>query len=528
MPLPGPTEIAHPRSMGDIVWFDELRASDVDSAGGKGANLGELTHAEFPVPPGFVVTAQAYLQAMDDAGVRSELAEVAAGVDPDDATVLAATSDRLQELVRKAGVPAALRARVLEAYEQLGGGRVAVRSSATSEDTAAASFAGMNQTFTNVTGAEQLLSRLVDCWASLFGARVVAYRRARGVTDEPAIAVVVQTMVASERSGVMFTADPTTDDESHIVIEGAFGLGEVVVGGQVEPDTYVVAKQGPRLVDVRVGTQTHAIFSDPANGDQRVAFTAAEGGRRVLADDEVLALAELGMRVEAHYERPQDVEWAIAGGETYLVQSRPITTLHAQGPRRPRPKDRCCSTASAHLRTPRAARCECCSRPPTRARFVSGEVLVAPMTNPDWVPVLRKAAALVTDGGGMTCHAAIVSRELGVPCVVGTRKATAVLRDGELVTVDGTKGVVIAGTATPAITGVERPPLAVATTGAEALATLVYVNLAIADHAEQVAAQPVDGVGLLRAEFMIDGRTEGRAPAGVAGTGRTRPNSSIR
>ena len=155
--------------MGDIVWFDELRASDVKSAGGKGANLGELTHAEFPVPPGYVVTAPAYLQAMDDAGVRSELVEVAAGVDPDDAAVLAATSDRLQELVRKAGVPASLRARVLEAYEQLGGGRVAVRSSGTSEDTAAASFAGMNQTFTNVTGAEQLLSRLVDCWASLFG-----------------------------------------------------------------------------------------------------------------------------------------------------------------------------------------------------------------------------------------------------------------------------------------------------------------------------------------------------------------------
>ena len=320
----------------------------------------------------------------------------------------------------------------------------------------------------------------------------------------------------------MFTADPTTDDESHIVIEGAFGLGEVVVGGQVEPDTYVVAKQGPRLVDVRVGTQTHAIFSDPANGDQRVAFTPAEGGRRVLADDEVLALAELGMRVEAHYERPQDVEWAIADGKTYLVQSRPITTLHALGTASAAPEGQVLlrglgaspNTASGPVRVLQS--------PAGASAFVSGEVLVAPMTNPDWVPVLRKAAALVTDGGGMTCHAAIVSRELGVPCVVGTRKATAVLRDGELVTVDGTKGVVIAGTATPVITGVERPPLEVATTGAEALATLVYVNLAIADHAEQVAAQPVDGVGLLRAEFMIADALKGVHPrALLARGGRT-------
>ena len=315
--------------MGAIVWFKDLGVTDVANAGGKGANLGELTRAAFPVPPGFVVTAPAYLEAMDRAGVHSELGELAAGVDPDDAAALEATSDRLQELVHKAGIPTALRAQILEAYEQLGSGRVAVRSSATSEDTAAASFAGMNQTFTNVTGAEQLLERVLDCWASLFGARVVSYRRSRGITDESAIAVVVQTMVASERSGVMFTVDPTTDDESRIVIEGAFGLGEVVVGGQVEPDTYVVSKLGPRLLDVRVGTQTHAIFSDPADGDRRVTFTAAEGGRRVLADDEVLALAELGMRVEAHYERPQDVEWAIADGKTYLVQSRPITTLHA-------------------------------------------------------------------------------------------------------------------------------------------------------------------------------------------------------
>ncbi len=498
--------------MADVVWFNEVRAQDVPLVGGKGANLGELTFAQFPVPPGFVVTAPAYLQAMDAAGVRSELAEVAGAVESDDATQLAAASDHLQSLVRKAGLPESLREQIVAAYDALGGGPVAVRSSATSEDTAAASFAGMNQTFTNVTGADDLLTRVVECWASLFGARVVAYRRARGFSDEPAIAVIVQRMVPSERSGVMFTADPTTDDDSHIVIEGAFGLGEVVVGGQVEPDTYVVAKQGLQLVHVRVGTQTHAIVSDPATGDRRVELTPAEGGGRVLADAEVIALAELGARVEAHYGRPQDVEWAIAAGETYLVQSRPITTLHA---RQTEPA----AAAGQVLLHGLGASPNTASGPvhvlqsPTGASdFVSGEVLVAPMTSPDWVPVLRKAAALVTDGGGMTCHAAIVSRELGVPCVVGTRKATTVLRDGEVVTVDGTKGLVIAGAAAPRTTVAARSQPPAATDGSEALGTLVYVNLAIADHADEVAAQPVDGVGLLRAEFMLTDALNGVHP----------------
>ena len=325
-------------------------------------------------------------------------------------------------------------------------------------------------------------------------------------------------MVASERSGVMFTVDPTTADESRIVIEGAFGLGEVVVGGQVEPDTYVVSKQGPRLLDVRVGTQTHAIFSDPADGDRRVTFTAAEGGRRVLADDEVLALAELGARVEAHYERPQDVEWAIADGKTYLVQSRPITTLHAQATTSAAPEAQVLLHGLGASPNMASGPVRILQLPTDTGAFVTGEVLVASMTNPDWVPVLRKAAALVTDGGGMTCHAAIVSRELGVPCVVGTRKATTVLRDGELVTVDGTKGLVLAGVVASAITFAE-PPAAGLATATEALATLVYVNLAIADHAEQVAAQPVDGVGLLRAEFMVTDALNGEHPRALLARG---------
>jgi pyruvate,water dikinase len=504
--------------MSAIAFFEDLSVADVPRAGGKGANLGELARAGFPVPAGFVVTADAYLEAMAAAGVRQELLDVASSADADDPVPLAAASDRLHDLVHKAGVPEALREEIVSAYERIGGGRVAVRSSATSEDTADASFAGMNQTFTNVEGGDDLLRRVIECWASLYGARVVAYRKARGIVDEPAIAVVVQKMVASERSGVLFTADPTTMKPDRIVIEAAFGLGEVVVGGEVEPDTYIVAKEWPWAENIRVGVQTHAIISDPAQGNRRVELTREEGGRRVLSDADIVEIAQLGARIERHYRAPQDVEWAIAGGDVFVLQSRPITTLAAPAPEVAPPAGEellrglgaSPGIASGAVRVLRS--------PAEDGAFVPGEILVAPMTNPDWVPVLRKAAALVTDGGGMTCHAAIVSRELGVPCIVGTRRATELLRNGELVTVDGQTGVVVAGAKTPALE-VHEAPTPVAARVEESLATLLYVNLAIADQAERVAAMPVDGVGLLRAEFMLTEALGGTHPRALLARG---------
>jgi pyruvate, water dikinase len=503
------------------VPFEALGIADVAVAGGKGANLGELCRAGFPVPPGFVVGAPAYLDAMEQGGVRAELMhlEKSAAVDaPDQLTEVAA---RMQALVREAGLPAAVRTELLDAYHRLGPDAVvAVRSSATAEDTSDTSFAGMNQTFTNVRGDDDLCTRVVDCWASLFGERVVSYRRTRNIGDEPAIAVIVQAMVRSERSGVMFTVDPSTGDQSVIVIEGAFGLGEVVVGGQIEPDTYRVAKDGPRLVDLRTGLQSFMIVADERRGDKKVVLSPAEGGRRVLTDDEVLELARLGLRVERHYGKPQDIEWAIDGGEMFLVQSRPITTL---GPLADAPNRAGSDDARVLLRGLGAApgrvvgRARLVASPSEGAALQDGDVLVAAMTSPDWVPLLRRAGALVTDGGGMTCHAAIVSRELGVPCVVGTRRATELLRDGELITVDGAKGVVYEGDrGSKAVADVVTTPKATTTSLAvEPLATKLYVNLAMADQAERVAALPVDGVGLLRAEFLLTEALGGRHPRAV-------------
>jgi pyruvate,water dikinase len=506
-----------------IRWFKELSLKEANLAGGKGANLGELVRAGLPVPPGFVLLAPAFLDAMEAGGVRAELRTQLAEVNVDDPAQLEASSASMRELVHRAGIPASLRSALVEAYRQLGKGvRVAVRSSAPSEDSAGTSFAGMHETFTNVLGEEALVARVLDCWASAYGARVVDYRKDQHLADEPAIAVVIQRMVDSARSGVMFTADPSTSNTQRIVIEGAFGLGEVVVGGQVETDTYTLTKAGPRLLEARLGHKAFKIFRDREGRERKVDLSDDEADARVLSDAEAVALAKLGTKVEQHYGTPQDIEWAEEGGIWFLVQSRPITTLHSNGSENLLLGGLAASpgTGSGAARVLHSV--------DEAGSLKPAEVLVAPMTSPDWVPAMRRASAIVTDGGGMTCHAAIVSRELRIPCVVGTRNATQVLRDGELVTVDGTRGQVFEGSRAPTkkesaievssrrepSTNAAAPSLAI-----EPLATRVYANLAIADQARAVAALPIDGVGLLRAEFMISDALSGQHPKALLARG---------
>jgi pyruvate,water dikinase len=500
-----------------IIWFENLGRADVAIAGGKGANLGELARAGLPVPPGFVITSGAFLSALDATHIRQRLRDLFGAVNPEDDAALSRSSKEMEELVLRADVPEVLRTAVLQAYRKLGRDvAVAVRSSATSEDTAGTSFAGMHETFTHVVGEAELIEKVKSCWASAYGKRVLAYRKGQRMDEEPCLAVVVQKMVSSARSGVMFTADPSTSDTSRIVIEGAFGLGEVVVGGQVEPDTYSFAKKGPKLLALRVGDKAFKVVRGPEGKEQRIHLPEEERLKRVLSDDEALALATLGLKVEKHYGAPQDIEWAEEGGRWYLVQSRPITTLALA-----RGEEALLSGLGA---SPGVAsgKARLLSAPDEGSRLERGEVLVAPMTSPDWVPTIRRAAALVTDSGGMTCHAAIVSRELGIPCVVGTRSATQVLRDGEAITVDGSKGRITAGlsaSAAKAAPAASMVPSALGTAEPESLATRLYVNLAIADQAQAVAALPVDGVGLLRAEFLITDALGGRHPKELLAAG---------
>ncbi|MBI5340993.1 MAG: phosphoenolpyruvate synthase [Mycolicibacterium rufum] len=501
-----------------------LTIADAEEAGGKGANMGEMVAAELPVPPGFVLLRDCYRESMRSGGVDAELNALhrEALQAASDTVALTERCERMQGLVHKAGVSDSVRRRILDAYNALGPTSVvAVRSSATGEDGADASFAGMNATLTNITGEDGLIDAVVRCWMSLFSPRVITYRASRGFTADPAMAVVVQLMVDSEKAGVAFTADPSNGAQDRVVIEGAFGLGEVVVSGEVEPDTYLVAKDTLAPLDVRLGHKAFKIIRGADGHDTTVDLSDAEADSRVLSDDELRTIAELAIATERHNGCPQDTEWAIAGGKTYLVQARPITTL---GHTTPAAAEKHVVLARGLAAAPGIAsgRVRVLETPDQGERLQEGEILVAQMTNPDWLPTIRRAAALVTDTGGMTCHAAIVARELGVPCVVGTRTATRDLHDGTVATVDGARGEVVSGRVEPKPTVTVTERSAGPQVVSEVTGTRVYVNLAMPESAESVAAQPVDGVGLLRAEFMLTEALGGRHPRDLIAHGEQR------
>ena len=404
-----------------IRWFGEIGLADVGLVGGKGANLGELTAAELPVPPGFVVTAAAYVEAVSVSGARARLARLLGGLNADDPISLTETQRAASEEIMATPIPTEVADAIENAYRTLGHDvAVAVRSSGTTEDAGDSSFAGMNASFTNVIGLPNVLARVKDCWASLYGERVLAYRAEQKLTEEPAIAVIIQKMIFSEVSGVMFTADPTTGALDRMIIESVFGQGEATVSGRVEPDTYVLDKVGPRVLSIRQGKQRFKIVRGPDGAEVEQPLDDGEVDRRSLSQAEIIAIAELGLRAEKHYGTPQDLEWARAAGVTYLVQSRPITTLGAQGASEPRPPSGAPVSATLGLllsglaaSAGRAAgRVRILTSPSQQRELLDGEILVAEMTSPDWVPAMRRAAALITDGGGVTCHAAIVSREV--------------------------------------------------------------------------------------------------------------------
>jgi pyruvate, water dikinase len=503
--------------------ISELRRADTGVAGGKGANLGEMAAAGFPVPEGFVVTVSAFRSFLDESGVGAQIAERLKDVDMDDAAGLQAVAHAIQELVSGTSIPTPIVNAVLEAYHGLKGPDdaappfVAVRSSATAEDSAQFSFAGMFESYLNVRGDDDLLARLRQCWASAFGARVLYYRAKQQVPGEALIAVVVQRMVNSEKAGVMFTVNPATNDTSVVVIEAAFGLGEVVVAGQITPDRYEVDKRSGRLRMSQIAQKPFMLRRHVDTGENvRTELSDADGGAPVLSADEVGALARLGCRLEKHYGMPQDAEWAIEAGVPQLVQTRPVTTLEAAAG--PAAIEAAPVVVRGLAASPGRATgvVRNLASPAEAGQLEPGEILVTVSTSPDWVPIMRRAAAIVTDTGGMTSHAAIVSRELGIPCIVGTKDATRVLRTGMHVTIDGARGLVLEGeqpaSASDATTEAATVASGRASPAAAVTATRLYVNLGDPARLEEVAALPVDGVGLLRAEFLILETLAGRHP----------------
>ncbi|WP_430504457.1 phosphoenolpyruvate synthase [Haloparvum sp. PAK95] len=510
-----------------VLWLDDVDADDLNRVGGKAASLGELTGAGLPVPPGFAVTAGTYRTFIEEAGIDDELFS-AVDVDPEDSAALRAAEQRAEELILGTEMPESVREGILEAYRELGTDGeeafVAVRSSATAEDLPEASFAGQQETFLNVQ-EDDLIQRVKECWASLFTQRAIYYRQQQGFPHrEVDISVVVQRMVDADKSGVMFTSHPSTG-EPRMVIEAAWGLGEAVVSGSVSPDNYVFDRNTDTVDEVTIADKKVMMEKDPETGETVEKDVPADRREeRVLSDEEIESLVELGERVEEHYGEPQDVEWAIVDGEVFMLQSRPITTISAGeegeagttsggGAGGESEADTILQGLGASPGVVSGS-VRVVTKLDHLDQVQDGDILVTEMTMPDMVPAMKRAAGIVTDEGGMTSHAAIISRELGVPAVVGSGSATRELDDGQEITIDGDKGTIRAGAEEGAESAEEFEPVEEArpqTPVKPMTATEVKVNVSIPEAAERAAATGADGVGLLRIEHMV--LSLGKTPA---------------
>jgi len=500
------------RSKPEIIkWFSELSNKDVAIAGGKGASLAEMYNAKVPVPPGFVVTAQAYDYFLKKTKIDGEIKKVLASLNVDDTAALNQSSRKIREIIENAELPEEMEEEIVEAYDMLdvsneevsealeilekkGEPFVAVRSSATTEDLADASFAGQQETFLNVRGHEELLDKVKKCMSSLFTSRAIYYRTKKGFDHMKAyLSVVVMRMVDSEKSGVMFSRNPTRDDGS-IVIEAVWGLGEGIVSGQIKPDHYVIDKDLDefKILEEKVSIKKTAIIRNADGKNQTVTLKEERAKKKVLDTYELKRLAQYARQLEEHYGKPQDIEFAIDKTGIYIVQSRPITTIFKKAES---------EVEGKVLLTGLGASPGVASGIVKIVRDLSelekvqpGDVLVAEMTNPDMVVSMQKAAAIITDEGGVTSHAAIVSREMGIPAVVGTGEATKKLKDGEIVTVDGNIGKIIEGKGETKLVKIE--PIVPTRTKIKVIADLP-------EGAERAARCGARFIGLTRLEGII-------------------------
>lgn len=520
-----------------VIWFENLRKTDIPSVGGKNANLGEMISAGIPVPPGFAITAYAYKVFIEETGIAKKIYEIIKETvtNPNDPKQYEIASKKIRELIEATPMPKQIETTIKSAYEELckrlniiNDAFVAVRSSATAEDLPDASFAGQQETYLNVRGVTELLEKTVKCWSSLFTPRAIFYRTEKGFAHEKVlISVGVQKMVNSKAAGVIFTINPVTGDPNHIVIEGNYGLGEAVVSGAVTPDDFVVDKKTLEIVGRRIAKKTVQYVRDPNTGKTIHSEVPLEKQQKpCINDEEIHKLAELARHIEQHYGKPQDIEWAIDNdlsfpANVFIVQSRPETvwsTKQAQVP-----------TKEIEIKPTEMLKVIVKGIPAGRKGLVSGvakvvlnpeeaskimnkgDILVTDMTNPDYVPFMKLASAIVTDKGGVTSHAAIVSRELGIPCLVGTETATKAITSGKEYTVDSGAGVVYEG-AMPTMVGQTQSGTP-ATLSAAALggvfqsvpvtATKIYMNLGVPEKIEEYKNLPFEGVGLMRIEFIL-------------------------
>jgi len=514
-----------------VLPFEELRKEDVAISGGKCASLGEMIHAGMNVPGGFAITAYAYYEFITKTGIDKKIYELLEGLDVNDSKMLHDRTFAIRKVIEETPMLPDIKEEVLKYYHELSkryGKKdmlVAVRSSATAEDLPDASFAGQQETFLNVGGEEQLLESVKKCWSSLFTQRATFYRVEKGFDHKKVyLSIGVQKMVNSKCAGVMFTLHVSTGDENQILIEGTWGLGESVVSGSETPDDYLVDKKTMNVVERIIVKKEIELIRDPKNPRENIKSSVPEDRQKVpcLTEEEIMVLAKQANAIEKHYKRHMDIEWAIdwdgkAPENVFIVQARPETVWSKAGAKKPGEtqggEGTKMSTGDKKVvlkglpASPGIAIGVANIVPNVEdiAKVQKGDLLVTKMTTPDWVPAMRKACAIVTEEGGATCHAAIVSRELGIPCIVGSKTAMRDLHNGNTYTVDAKNGVVYEGAVD--IGGGKKLVMPGATVvsggGYIPTATKIYMNLGIPEKIEDYTDLPLDGIGLMRLEFII-------------------------
>ena len=508
-----------------LLWFDQLERKDVAIAGGKSSSLGELTsHVDVPVPYGFATTACAYRYFFEKTGLYEEIKNLIAGLDVDNSAQLREVCAKIRQAIMDKEMPQDLQDLIAEAYEELGKkvGQadpfVAVRSSATAEDLPDASFAGQQDTYLNVKGAATIVAKVKECYASCFTDRAVYYREKQGFDHlDVALSAAVQMMVFSKAAGVMFTVNVATGDDKNILIEGAWGLGEYVVQGIVTPDNYTINKASGEIIEKNVNGQDIKLVRKATGDCEEVMVPLDEQNEQKLTDAQIKELAECAKKIEAHYGCYMDMEWGVdeRDNKVYILQARPETVWSRRNKENggaPKEEKKVTTDRKVIVKGLPASPGNVAGRvhvilDPSRIdEFKEGEILVTEMTAPDWVPAMKKAKAIVTDSGGMTCHASIVSRELGIPCIVGTKSrgeaATTTIPDGIDVTIDATHGVVYEGIIEEP--KAEQPAQQVVATAEyfPPTGTKIYMNLGDPELAEKYSSLPCDGIGLMREEFI--------------------------
>lgn len=496
-------------SQKNVLWFKEINHKDINIVGGKGANLGEMYNNDIPIPNGFVVTSSAYFNFIHENSLTEKIKTIISSLNPDNPDQLLQISKELRKLIEESPMPSQIAKDIMASYKKLGSlaglnnHPVAVRSSATAEDLPDASFAGQQDTFLNVTGEANVVKRVQKCWSSIFTPRAIFYREKKHFDHlKVGVAVPIQKMIDSEVSGIAFSINPITNNKNQIIIELIWGLGEYIVQGVVTPDQYIIDKNTWKIISHKKVSQSYQLIKAKTE-TKKANVPRYKVNKDKLKDSTVIKIAKIVQKIHNHYRKPQDIELAVKNNTIYIVQSRPITTIESN--QKVLDKQKSIDKTPdiyGEAASPGSSSGEVIvlKSPKDINKVKNNHILVTDMTTPDFVPAMKKVKGIVTNKGGQTSHAAIVSRELGVPCVVGTKIATSKLKNGELVTIDGTNGYVWKGNLLKEKTDTK---LEDKTTPTIKTATKVYCNLGEPDLAKTISKKNVDGIGLLRAEFMI-------------------------